>query len=446
MSDSPNLTDQSNPALNPGQRNVYEEKITAIERRLAHLERIIKVGQILNSTLELEPLLRIITQVATELTNTEACSLLLYHPETEELRFVPSTASAYREEILNIAVPLDNSVAGWIFRKARPILIRDVKEDPRWNSVVDDATEFKTQSILGVPLKSRNEVIGVMELINKQDVQGFGQDDIQIATALASQAAIAVQNARLWDELHQTHANLSDLDAVKTQYVDLASQALKDPLNLALNYAHFLKNNPTLSAAVNEHSTYETALQNALQLRSLIDRLLNIRHLQDADIGLNISIFSMRALVQDVLTEFEGLISLKDLKVKQNFVEGDDPLNIEADYHKINRIVANLIANAIKYTPPGRAMIVGLTRQDEQHRLTFRVADRGQGLSTEQVEHIFRPLSQAELMDDTQIQQGGLSLPITRSLVEAHQGGIQVESILGRGTQFTVVLPISVSD
>jgi len=217
----------------------YQEKIANLERKVDYLEKIVEVSQILNSTLELNTLLKTITRVATELTDTEACSILLYDKETNELRFMPATVSARAEKFLEVPVPLDGSIAGWVFRKKKPILIRDAKNDPRWNSNVDETSNFDTRSILGVPLKIKREIIGVMEVLNKKEKYGFNQDDIQITTILAAQVAVAIENARLWDDIQKAYADLTELDRLKSEFVSIASHELKTPLSVILGYASF---------------------------------------------------------------------------------------------------------------------------------------------------------------------------------------------------------------
>lgn len=416
---------------------VYEEKITILESRLSYLERIVKIGQILNSTLELEPLLRIITQVATELTNTEACSILLYDPDRDALKFMPATASSHRDRLLDITVPLNNSVAGWIYQKARPILIRDAKNDHRWNSIVDDSSGFNTRSILGVPLRSRNEVIGVMELINKLDEQGFNQDDIEIATALSNQAAIAIQNAKLWDDLQKAYEELAALDQLKTEILSQSSNSLKNPLSVILDYANNLQH----GAQEDNGEHFVEVVDNAVKLRGLIDRMVSLRHIRNNNIQLDISIFSLRDLLQEILSEFDTLIVAKSLRVKQQIATSDDPFNIEADRQKLYLVIANLISNAVKFTPKEGVLLVGLGRSND--RIVLRVADTGQGIPQEDFETIFTIPEHINTLDPRGFDGEGLGLPIAKGLVDAHNGTIQVESVLGRGSQFTVTLPIT---
>ncbi len=416
----------------------YREKIALLEQRVAYLERIVEISRILSSTLELQPLLRKITQVATELTNTEACSILLYDKASGELRFTPATISTSPEKLLNVAVPLDNSIAGWVFRKVRPILIRDAKSDPRWNSHVDESSDFDTRSILGVPLQIKREVIGVMELLNKKDEDGFSQDDIQIATTLAAHVAVAIENARLWDDVQRAYKELEELDRLKSEFVSIASHELKTPLAVILGYASFLRDQVSEEAS----EQLEMVLASAMKLRGLIDDMTNLRHIKSEDVQLDLQIFSMRDLVVEVLREFQSLIKAKSFRVKVQFAEGDDPVKIEADRQKIYLAVANILSNAIKFTPEGGAIFVGLARKGQ--RIYLRIADTGIGIPREHLTRIFEDFYQVEPSLTRRYEGLGLGLPIAKGMVEIHNGKILVDSVPGKGSQFTIVLPIAV--
>jgi len=114
-----------------------EEKVEVLERRVAVLERILRISQILTSTLQLEPLLQTIAQAATELTDTTDSSIMLVDKNTGELHFEAASGSK-REEVKRVTVPLEGSIAGWIVREGKPLLIPDVRQDPRFYTQVDE--------------------------------------------------------------------------------------------------------------------------------------------------------------------------------------------------------------------------------------------------------------------------------------------------------------------
>lgn len=426
------------PAMEPDNEldraTMLGQKIEGLERRIGYLERIVKVSQILNSTLSLEPLLQIIIQAATELTNTEACSIMLIDKRTGELRFAEATGGA-SEALKKVSVPLDNSIGGWVVRKDRPLLIRDARNDPRWHRGVDDTTDFETHSILGVPLKVRDEVIGVLEVVNKKSENGFNQDDIQIATTLSAQAAIAIENARLLDELQQAYRDLSQLDQIKGDFVSIASHELRTPLAVILGYASFLRDNVTGQAS----EQLEIVLSSAMRLRSLIDDMVNLRHIQTNEVQLDRSMFSLRQLVLDVTQEFSQLVTGKQQILTTKFNPNDSPLNIDADRQKIYLILANLISNSIKFTAEGGR--IHLNVELKGYKYWINVIDTGIGIPKSEYGRIFDQFYQVEPSLTRKYQGMGLGLSIAKGMVEVHKGRIWVDSVVGKGSNFTVVLP-----
>ncbi len=413
---------------------LLEQRIASLERRIAYLERIVKVSQILNTTLSLEPLLRIIIQSATELTHTEACSIMLLDKRTGELRFTHSIGEG-SEGLRNMTVPLDNSIAGWIVRKRKPLLIRDAKTDPRWHSQIDKTIDFDTRSILGVPLKVKDEVIGVMELLNKIDDRGFVQDDIQIASTLAAQAAIAIENARLLDELQQAYDDLAELDQLKSNFVSIASHELRTPLAVILGYASFLREEVSGEAG----EQIDIVLQSAIRLRSIIDDMVNLRHVDTGQAQLERDIFSMTELISDVAGEFGQLALAKQQVLRVDLPE--DQLRIDADWQKIYLVLANLLSNAIKFTPPrGRVQVSAWGKGEE---IWISVMDTGIGIPERDYNRIFDRFYQVEPSLTRRYEGMGLGLSVAKSMVELHNGRIWVESVVGKGSRFVVVLPIS---
>lgn len=413
---------------------VLKQKISGLEQRIGYLERIVKVSQMLNSTLSLEPLLQIMVQSATELTNTEACSIMLLDKQTGELKFAEASGGA-TSSLKKVSIPLDKSIGGHVIRKNRPILIRDVTDDPRWHGDVDNTGNFVTHSILGVPLRVRDKVIGVLEVINKKNEDGFNEDDIQIATTLSAQAAIAIENARLLDELQQTYRELSQIDQIKNDFVSIASHELRTPLAVILGYATFLKDNVQGQAS----EQLDIVLNSAIKLRSLIDDMVNLRHIQTNNLHIERSIFSLKSLIIDVIKEFSQIISTKRLILTTKFTPDDTPLNLDGDRQKIYLVFANLINNAIKFTSEGGRIHISVELKD--HKYWINVVDTGIGIPKAEYSKIFDQFYQVEPPLTRKYQGMGLGLSIAKGMVEVHNGRIWVESVVGKGSKFVVVIP-----
>jgi len=166
-------------------------------KRVARLERLIEVSRALNSTLSLRPLLHDIVVAAQELTDTEACSIMLVDRNSGLLYFEEATNLT---GIRSIVVPMEGSVAGWVVKTGEPVVIADARSDPRFYRKVDEQSTFVTQSILAVPMIARGNVIGVLEAINKRNGVAFTDEDVELLAVVGDQAAVAVQNALLFQQ------------------------------------------------------------------------------------------------------------------------------------------------------------------------------------------------------------------------------------------------------
>lgn len=166
---------------------------------LAHL---LEISKILNSTLDLAKLLTIIVEQAALVVKAEAGSLMLLDTATNELVF--DIALGERgEQVKQIRLKVGEGIAGWVAQQGKALIVNDVENDPRWSSRADTKSSFKTRSMMCVPLIFRDKVIGVMEAINKKEEGSFGAEDQQILEALAAQAAVAIENARLFKEVRE---------------------------------------------------------------------------------------------------------------------------------------------------------------------------------------------------------------------------------------------------
>jgi signal transduction histidine kinase len=411
-----------------------EEKVEVLERRVAALERILRISQILTSTLQLEPLLQTIIQAATELTDTEASSIMLVDKNTGELHFEAANGSK-REEVKRVTVPLEGSIAGWIVREGKPLLIPDVQQDPRFYTQVDKATDFETRSILGVPLQVKGKVIGVLEALNKTGDGIFTPNDMHTLSTLAAHAAIAIENARLVTEIQKAYDELSELDQLKSEFVAIASHELQTPLTIILGYASFLKEEATGAAS----EQLDIVLRSALRLRSLINDMINLRHIETGEAELELEQLSLNELVTTITAEFASLAEAKKQTISIKLAS-QLPM-VKADRQKLHLVLANLLSNAIKFTPEGGGIQAEV--EAKENEVWVAVRDTGIGIAPREQERIFDRFYQVEPSLTRRFEGIGLGLSIAKGMVELHGGRIWVESLEGMGSSFTFALPLS---
>jgi len=222
--------------------DLWLSKLRRIEDRVDRLALLSRLGQILNSTLEHQEVRKRAIEAATQLMRAETGSLLLIDEKKGELRFEVALGDK-EETIKTITLRLGEGIAGWVAQKGKPLIVNHPEEDRRFYKGVDGRTEFKTRNLICVPVKVKEKVIGVLEAINKQDGVDFDQEDLALFASLADQVAIALDNARLYQEqeemFFQTAESLADAIEKRdpytgghTQRVTLYSMAIAQHLPL----------------------------------------------------------------------------------------------------------------------------------------------------------------------------------------------------------------------
>ncbi len=403
--------------------------------RSQRLERLLEIGRTLTATLDLQPLLQSIVDVARELTSSEAASILLYDPASGELRFAAGPG-AQRENLRQLSVPLDSSVAGWVFKNVRPMVIQDASRDPRVFRQVDRVLHFQTRSVLGVPLLLRKEPIGVIEAVNKLGGGNYTEDDQWVLETLAPQAAIAIENARLLKRLQEANAELMRLDRMKSDFIAIASHELRTPLGLILGHATFLQDQLT-----KEHAEeMDVIMKAALRLKAIIEDMSAIAHKEEGQSRVRRRPFSMSKLVVEMTSRFQTMAAEKQIELGYDVPE-DDELTVEADRDKIDIVLAHLIRNAISFTDPGGQ--VGVKAEAYEGYVKVFVVDTGIGIPADQVDRVFDRFYQVESHLTRRHGGMGLGLSIAKAMVEMHNGQIWCESKEGTGSLFCFMIPVS---
>jgi signal transduction histidine kinase len=199
--------------------------MTSLETRLRRLERILELSHELTFTTSLEPLLHRIMQAAVELTDSESAGILLLDERAGNLRFVAATN--FTPQLAEICVPIQGSIAGNTFSTGEPLIVSDVRADPRYYKKVEEKTGYQAHSLLAVPLQFKERRIGVLEAENKLGGGEFNQEDVETLAALAAHATVAIENARLLEALQEARDGLERRVDERTAELSNANAALK---------------------------------------------------------------------------------------------------------------------------------------------------------------------------------------------------------------------------
>jgi len=396
------------------------------------LTRLMEVSLTLNSTLNLDDLLQYIIKSAVEILHCEAASLLLHDEKRNRLFFAASTGTDVRK-MSEMLVPIDGSLAGSIFREGQPITLNDVRDDPRHFNSVSQQLNFEVRSFLGVPMRIHDKGVGVLEALN-HDSGKFSEADERLLSVLASQAAVAIYNARLIQALQKSYDDISETDRLKSNFLALASHELRTPLGIIIGYATFLQDEQV--GEVSENA--ERVLNAASQMRSVIEAMTSLHLLQAKGMTFKPRVVTIQ---QVLLAAYEEMRSIaEEMHHTVNFEMPAQSLLVTADPEKLTPAFVNILNNAIRFTPRGGIITIGATQRSGN--ILAWVQDNGIGLATDQLPKIFQEFYQVEAHTTRHYGGLGIGLTIARGLIETQGGRIWAESEgLGLGTLIKVLIP-----
>jgi len=410
--------------------------VAHLERRVQILTRLAEISAVLNSTVKLKPLLNTLMDAAAEIADSEEASVLLWDGNSNELRFAANSANADEpggQQLIGKAVPLEGSIAGKVMRENRIVTVDNTEQSTDHYDNIDKAMKFQTMSLIGVPMRSKNRVIGVLEAVNKRTLP-WTKDDEHYLSTLAAQAAVAIENAQLVAALQKANDELSQLDKTKSDFIAIASHELRTPLGVILGYASFLQDTTDPEVRV----LADKVVNSALQLRRIIEDLTNLRFLEQGGSELKKENVPLEEFIKENLSEIR---TLTDAKGQRLLVQVGESMQLNIDRIRMSMAFSNLLNNAVRFTPEKGEIRVETERRGRE--LWIKVRDNGKGIAAADLERIFERFVQVE--DHLTREHGGLGigLSIARALVQAHGGRLWATSP-GKemGSTFIIALPL----
>jgi signal transduction histidine kinase len=386
-------------------------------RLMERYQRLIDISRDLASTLDIDVLLRRIVQAAADLSDSEEASILLYDNLKEELYFQAAT-HLNKPYLIGLSVPVDSSIAGWIVKNRQPIILSDVSHDERHFDHIGKVSDTRTKTLLGIPLIAKDTVVGALEAINKRSGE-FTDEDLNVLTILGAQAAVAIENARLFQQ--------SDLIA------ELVHE-LRTPM-ASLNTAVQILLRPDISEQ--QHTKLIEIIRDEIsRLSDLTSAFLDLARLESGRMQFHFKNVNIKDLLEYCITIMQSRASEKNISI--SFQLSDETIQIHADQDKIKQVMLNLISNAIKYNQEGGTIVI--TVNENPRNVVISITDTGPGIPPESLPHLFNKFYRVPGME--KMTPGtGLGLSICKRIVDTHDGVIEVKSSLGEGSTFSVHLP-----
>lgn len=388
------------------------------------LSALIEISKLLVSTFDKDTLLSDILNITAEVMDVEACSIILYDKERDDMAFYMSKGPG-QEEITQIRLAKGEGIAGWVFLNKRSVISEDTAKDERFSRKVDDSVQYTSKNLMCVPVFVGNEIIGVMESVNKKGGASFNTTDLPLFESMANHVGEAIEKARLMAE------NIKSMRlATIGQTLSSLSHCIKNILN-GLSGGAFLVNK----------ALKDKNMELAGNGWDIVDKCIA----RITDLTMNMLAYSKERepLYQNVnpnkiANEIAHLLSkrMEEQGITLNLELEKDLKDISMDSYGIFRCLLNLVTNAIEACPRENGAISLRTRSAERNKVIFEVHDNGTGISDDQKDKIF------SVFFSTKGGQGtGLGLAVTQKIVEEHRGRIWLESGPEKGTTFFIELP-----
>ncbi len=399
----------------------------AADAQPARLRRLLDVSVALNALGDIDRLLDYIAQATTEVLRCQAASILLLDEAAGTLRFEAATGAA-GAMLRGTEVPIHGSLAGAALHGNRILHAADAQADARRFRQSDQATGFVTRSMLAVPMRIDGRPVGVLQALNPHH-GAFDRSDAESLLIVASQAAVAIRNARHEAALQSAHARLADLDRLKNNFMSIVSHELRTPLTAVVGFGQILAEE--VRADLYTHA--EAVVRAGARMMDVVETLDVMAGVQ-GEVGL---LPRARASLADVLRDAADQAAPG---VRLALPPG--PLSVEGDARRLRLAFSHLLQNAVQFSEPGAP--VRLHASVDQGTVGGAITDQGRGLAEDQLETIFEAYVQVADPDRRDHEGLGVGLTVARAVMLQYGGRLWAESPgLGQGATFHAHLPLA---
>ena len=325
---------------------------------------------------------------------------------------------------------IGEGTAGRAVLERAPVTVQgDLAEDP-WAPCTFGVE--RVTSAASVPLLHMDKVLGVLNVARVAAAPPLSSVDVELLALLASQAAVAIENARLFREIHDAYDRLAELDHLKSEFLNIAAHELRSPLAVVLAYATLLEDETT--GQMRQH--LGQVVQASMQLKSIIDSMVSLQHIDTGEARVAMTDIDLAQVVASTLEDVQVLIERKELRVTVDLPADLPP--VRGDIQVLHLILGSLLSNACKFTPSQGAVTV--TAAEEGDLIAVHVTDTGIGIPEEEQGRIFQRFYQVE--DSLRRKHGGigLGLAIAREMAGLIRAEIGVQSKVNEGSTFTLHL------
>jgi signal transduction histidine kinase len=426
-----------------GSYSRLEQKVADRTRDLAQsnseLKALEEIGRAVASSLDINAVLATIVTQAVKFSRADAGAIYSYDASRDifELAEAYALDQSFLDKVRATRVTLDESALGLSAKQRAPVSIPDLSKAPNF-SLKESVLSAGFNSVLVVPLFAQDDILGAL-VLHRRETGDFPASTVDLMQTFANQSVLAMKNAQLFREVDQKGRELAIASEHKSQFVANMSHELRTPLNAVLGYSELLADGLYGSIPQKGLDVLERIQANGKHLLSLINDVLDISKIEAGQLTLALDDYSVEAIVQSVVAATGSLAQAKGIEVKTS-VPNDLPMG-RGDERRLTQVLLNLVSNAIKFTDTGE---VEVRVQAVNGEFNIMVCDTGPGIAVKDQATIFEQFHQIDNTSTRKKGGTGLGLSISRQLVGMHGGRIDLDSTLGVGSTFNIVVPVRV--
>jgi len=401
--------------------------------RLKALIPLFQLSQTFVTVTDLDTLLQGIMQVAVQATLADLGVLMLENEASESLE-VRAIVTKSGAQLPGQEYRLSDTITRQATEDGQPVIWQESSVE---RFFAQETISHQVTTAVALPLITKGEVIGTLGLGKGRAEEPFARSDLELLSVLASQAAAAIQNARLFSRIRSAYEQLKELDRMKSEFLSTVSHELRAPLHSIGGFMQLLLDDKVEDRAT-QREALETVARQTERLTRLINNLLDVSRMESGWLKLEKGPVQIRDVVREVVAEVRPMAEGRQIALADDTAP-ELPI-VFADHERLAQVIRNLMHNAIKFTPSGGRIVISAA--ESEGNLVISVEDDGAGISGEAMPHLFERFYQADSSDTRRAGGTGLGLYICRQIVIAHGGSIWAESEVGKGSTFHLGVPI----
>jgi signal transduction histidine kinase/CheY-like chemotaxis protein/HAMP domain-containing protein len=430
-----------------------EQHEAALQRKVVETETLYEISQEITAQVALEPTLRLIVERARDLSQAEVSLLALRQGESGTFAFEAYSGTA-AEALLAVRFQAGEGLSGRAVMTGTPMMVNDYLDEYPDSPFLDAIKKVGVRSVVAVPLKARGAVIGIL-IVTSRVPHKFREEDQQLLSALADHAAIAIENAKLYEqvrqyaealeakvedrtrELQETNRQLAEASRHKSEFLANMSHELRTPMNAIMGFTRLVMRRAKDRLPTREYENLGKILISAEHLLALINDILDLSKIEAGRMEVHAVSVDVEPMVDLCLRTVEPLVKSERIRLVKDIEPGLPPLL--TDHDKLKQVLINLLSNAVKFTEEGTVTVLARRRDGD---MVIAITDTGIGIPADKLELIFEEFRQVDSSTTRRYSGTGLGLSISRRLARVMGGDITVQSTVGAGSTFTLTLPL----